>query len=525
MKNLGKSCLKSVFSLFLVLVMAVGLLATRTQETAAAKFTVTLKGNGGKINGENSTRDSVSSGSYSYAFYTFPAALPVRDGYYFAGWSKKESTSIVDYYPEQKIKMTSSGTYYAVWVKKNGVCQVTYDGNGGTWIGKYDNAQKYTSYVAAGQKMSLTKNKFSAADRKFGGWSLNPGGKVSYSDGKTITVSKNITLYARWKVKVHVHPMQALPYSSDHQKPSFKQGGGTIDLWEYENVRLKDAMFYKDIPEGYYWADVKGNMLSDETVITKDLNIFMWPYGDTITLKWADTSAKVLVYTGLPIAGGYFINSMENISGGYPVGASFSPFNNSPNKEYVVGWTLKGGKMKEKTVSPGLRLVCRGKEYDATVVTQASNAKAGNHKLYMSAFEIRAMYELSEEAYQKRMATPKDTVSNIISPIVHFLIGSKMGDVLAMADAVYGLISGEATALTTGYYLAKNNKQELTDLHGNLEAIIAGYEEELKHEELIQNYSLIDNYIYVRVTYKVVPKPNSTNSAGILIPTEIVLLP
>ena len=71
-----------------------------------------------------------------------------------------------------------------------------------------------------------------------------------------------------------------------------------------------------------------------------------------------------------------------------------------------------------------------------------------------------------------------------------------------------------------------SNENEQIVLGGKADEIVkcAGCEKELKHEELIQNYSLIDNYIYVKVTYKVVPRPNSTNSAGVLIPTAIVLL-
>ena len=76
---------------------------------------------------------------------------------------------------------------------------VTFDANGGTGTMA---PQTFTTGVA----QALTANSFTRTDYVFSGWNTSADGSgTSYSDGQSISISANMTLYAQWNGTVNGH--------------------------------------------------------------------------------------------------------------------------------------------------------------------------------------------------------------------------------------------------------------------------------------------------------------------------------
>ena len=50
----------------------------------------------------------------------------------------------------------------------------------------------------SGVPQALTTNAFTRNRYRFTGWATSANGSVVYQDGQTITVTSNMTLYAKW---------------------------------------------------------------------------------------------------------------------------------------------------------------------------------------------------------------------------------------------------------------------------------------------------------------------------------------
>ena len=70
---------------------------------------------------------------------------------------------------------------------------ITFDANGGT-------GTTVTLSVFAGTEITLSENTFTKEGYIFAGWATSADGDVSYTDKAKITVSSNITLYAKWAI-------------------------------------------------------------------------------------------------------------------------------------------------------------------------------------------------------------------------------------------------------------------------------------------------------------------------------------
>ena len=76
-------------------------------------------------------------------------------------------------------------------------CTITFDANGG--IGTME-PQK----VNKGQKFGLIGNEFTREGFAFKGWGKSAGGdEIDFEDRGTVTISSDITLYAKWVQKTH----------------------------------------------------------------------------------------------------------------------------------------------------------------------------------------------------------------------------------------------------------------------------------------------------------------------------------
>lgn len=79
---------------------------------------------------------------------------------------------------------------------------ITYYGNGGTWDNNGTASDSYTQMINAvsDKKQTFDANKFVRKGYEFAGWNTKAtGGKNNYSDGKTISSPRDMTLYAQWK--------------------------------------------------------------------------------------------------------------------------------------------------------------------------------------------------------------------------------------------------------------------------------------------------------------------------------------
>ena len=111
-------------------------------------------------------------------------ALPVKEGYAFAGWYTKDGTN--GDWGEKATTATVGQTYYAKWVN-----EITFNANGGSGT---MTPQKITE----GATTNLTANEFTKTGYTFSGWNTSADGAgTSYGDQVTAPNSAT-TLYAQW---------------------------------------------------------------------------------------------------------------------------------------------------------------------------------------------------------------------------------------------------------------------------------------------------------------------------------------
>ena len=76
-------------------------------------------------------------------------------------------------------------------------CTITFDANGGQGTMEPQRVNK-------GQKFGLVGNEFNREGYTFKGWGLKAeGDEVDYEDRGTVTIDKNVTLYAKWEQKTY----------------------------------------------------------------------------------------------------------------------------------------------------------------------------------------------------------------------------------------------------------------------------------------------------------------------------------
>ena len=144
------------------------------------KYTVSFVANGGT--------PTPSSQSVEYNKTATKPSIS-RNGYQLAGWyTSSNFATLFDF----STKITSGRTLYAKWEP---VYKVTYSANGGSGTVPTDNVS-YTNSESATIKGqgNLTRTGYS-----FAGWALNSSGTGSiYSSGDKLSISSNVTFYAKW---------------------------------------------------------------------------------------------------------------------------------------------------------------------------------------------------------------------------------------------------------------------------------------------------------------------------------------
>ncbi|MBQ6781650.1 MAG: InlB B-repeat-containing protein [Treponema sp.] len=128
---------------------------------------------------------------------TRPATDPTKTGYDFKDWftSADGGTTLSDVAFDFSTPITEDIVLYAAWTAKT--YTVTFDANAGSESVTGTMASQTFTY---GNEQSLTANAFSrGTDKVFDCWNTKADGTGrKYSDGQTISLTENLTLYAQW---------------------------------------------------------------------------------------------------------------------------------------------------------------------------------------------------------------------------------------------------------------------------------------------------------------------------------------
>jgi uncharacterized repeat protein (TIGR02543 family) len=143
------------------------------------------------FNGNTSTGGSMANETFTSGV---PQALSAnaftKTGSTFTGWNTLASGLGTAYGPGATITLSANTTLYAQWSLNTFV--VTFAGNTNT--GGSTANETFTYGVAK----ALTLNGFTKTGDTFAGWGTVAGGPVLYTNGQSISVTANETLYAQW---------------------------------------------------------------------------------------------------------------------------------------------------------------------------------------------------------------------------------------------------------------------------------------------------------------------------------------
>ena len=145
------------------------------------------------LNGGKSGAPAAITGLKTYDTFIIPKSSPVREGYYFLGWSSSKSDKVAEYVAGDGDYIMDNLVLYAVWKARNN--KVTFNSNGG--VGKVPAPIK----VETGAKGTIPANKtLTRSGYYFMGWATTKAATTAqYKTGDRISVSKDTTLYAVWK--------------------------------------------------------------------------------------------------------------------------------------------------------------------------------------------------------------------------------------------------------------------------------------------------------------------------------------
>ena len=153
-----------------------------------------------------------------------------RENYNYKNWNTAADGSGTTYENSQEITVSEGMTLYAQW--EIITYTVTFESNGGT-------GDMPAQTFNAGESQNLAANVFTRNGYTFCGWYTT--GRVAYSDGQSITLTSDITLYARW-------------FSAE--------GNGSVESHNFVDLGLPSGTKWatsnvgSDTPEGYgdYYA-------------------------------------------------------------------------------------------------------------------------------------------------------------------------------------------------------------------------------------------------------------------------------
>lgn len=222
--------------------------------------------------------------------------------YTFTGWNQDSGSDVVEYSAGDSFTFPATDIiFYALWTIDN--YTVTYNGNGNT-EGSIPGSQSSTHEVSIvlGDQGDLEKTGF-----YYGGWNTQSGGGGSYySAGETVSLSRNMTLYAYWNAK----PVYSIIYDGN-----VFTGGDAPESQikiEGDDVILQDP---GSLEKEYYtfssWntaADGTGTSYSSGDTYSSDESI-------TLYAQWTTSVLYDVVYYGNGYTDGIAPDSQIKIDG------------------------------------------------------------------------------------------------------------------------------------------------------------------------------------------------------------------
>ncbi|MCL2167942.1 MAG: InlB B-repeat-containing protein [Lentimicrobiaceae bacterium] len=172
----------------------------------SGEFTVNFNANGGVGEMESQTFEAgVAKPLSSNRFY--------YDNYRFTGWNTSANGKGKSFENEQNVSITSDMTLYAQWTPISNTYFVFFDANGGE--GKME-SQKFHEY----ESQKLDSNTFTRTDYSFTGWNTKTDGSgYRFSDMQSISITRNIVLYAQWMKEPESCP--GIPTVKDHDNNTY----------------------------------------------------------------------------------------------------------------------------------------------------------------------------------------------------------------------------------------------------------------------------------------------------------------
>ena len=174
---------------------------------------------------------------------------PIRTGYMFCGWSTS-STGAVQYRTNDQITLTGNLMLYAKWIKND--CTVTFNANGGT-------GTMPAATEAGGTEFVIPTCGFSYDDGYFcAGWATSVVGEIVYHPGDKITLTDDLTLYAKWlDVTIsgtcgHVSISTGLTGSEVTWRLTHSEGSAGYDLLTISSINNGWIADYEDGESPWY---------------------------------------------------------------------------------------------------------------------------------------------------------------------------------------------------------------------------------------------------------------------------------
>lgn len=146
-------------------------------------YTISYINNGGE--------GSMESQAYVYGTpQNLTANTFTKTGHVFNGWNTNADGSGIAYADQYNLSATSNLTLYAQWVPET--YTLTFMANNGT-------ADQATQTFTYGQSQNLMSNPFTYTGYNFADWNTAADGTGDgYSDHRNMTLTEDMTLYARW---------------------------------------------------------------------------------------------------------------------------------------------------------------------------------------------------------------------------------------------------------------------------------------------------------------------------------------
>ena len=158
---------------------------------------------------------------------------------------------------------------------------ITFDSNGG-------NGEMNPQTAESGTEIALSENVFTKEGYIFAGWATSADGDVSYSDKAKITVTSNITIYAKWNPKKYTVTFNA------------NGGSGTMNLQSFiygELQKLSQNEFTMANKDFLGWAKSSSGSISyydnsEFTIGTENVTLYaVW--GKIVSATTDDFAEKI----------------------------------------------------------------------------------------------------------------------------------------------------------------------------------------------------------------------------------------